>query len=107
MAKHGMLTHRATEGELSACGLRIPAEYLTSNMGDVTCRSCNRENTRNNRSDANRKARSMPGFADPDFKGAGVLDCYQCGRKIREHPRWPCSFPPVQGLVVEPHRRRG
>ena len=104
LAKHGMLTHRSTETELSACGLRIPSEYLTSKLADVTCRSCNRENTRNNRP---QKTRSMPGFADPDFKGAGVLDCYQCGRKIREHPRWPCPFPAVQGLTVPEGRRHG
>ena len=92
MAKHGMLTHRSTETELSACGLRIPSEYLTDLMSNVTCRSCNRENTRNNRSDANRKARSMPGFADPDFKGTGFLKCALCDRPILEHPGWPCSL---------------
>lgn len=102
MAKHGMLTHRHGLGGLSACGLRIPSEYLTSNMGDVTCRSCNRENTRNYRS----KSRSTPGYADPDFRGAGVLACFACGRLIIEHPGWPCPFPPVQGVMVDRKSRR-
>lgn len=91
MAKHAMLTHRASEGELSACGLRIPPEYLTSVMGNVTCRSCNRENTRNYRS----KSRSTPGYADPDFKGTGALFCFHCGRPFVEHPlARVCPFPP-------------
>lgn len=98
MAKHGMLTHRA-QGDLSACGLRIPSEYLTSNMGDVTCRSCNRENPRNKP----QKSRSTPGYADPDFKGTGALRCFHCDRPIVEHPvARVCPFPPAmvdQGLT--------
>jgi hypothetical protein len=86
-----MLTHRTSDGDLSACGLRIPTEYLTSVMGNVTCRSCNRENTRNYQP----KARTS-GYGDSNFPGTGALSCFHCGRPIREHPvARVCPFPPA------------
>jgi hypothetical protein len=108
MAKRGMLTHRTGLDDLSACGLRIPESNLTDDMSNVTCRSCNRENTRNTRSQANRKARSSPGYNDPDYRGTGALRCFHCDRPIVEHPlARVCPFPPAMGLTVERSRSRG
>jgi len=37
-----MLLHLASEGELSACGVRIPPSNLTDIEDHVSCRSCQR-----------------------------------------------------------------
>lgn len=102
-----MLTHLKRSGSMSACGKSIPyPEYLTSDVGSVTCGSCVRRGSA--RSMAGRKAWNTPGHADPDYRGTGVLKCFHCDRPIRDHPKARvCPFPPVMVEPVERSRARG
>ena len=69
--------------------------------------SCGRENVRSSKRWAevtcgiclknprNRKAerRNEEGYADPSFKGRGILNCRVCGRKYRDHVGYQQCIP--------------
>lgn len=89
----------SASSDRSKCGKFMDSRHLTADMREVTCGSCRRNYAGqfNARSRANRKARSMPGYSDPGYKGAGILCCIDCKRPYRDHP-WPpmpCPGPDV------------